>query len=200
MTDKQEHWDADRLHMEIMNIRVRMDVAISVTPALAYKEGHRDARHAAAELVAAHAAPQAQPTPIPDNQPLADTRLTDEPNAKMICTIIAAHHRARAENLLSGTSNWATYIARAIEAAIVPQWLPIETAPKDGSDVWLHVNGKVLRCFWVDKEFKEFRDADGCYIGQQDPDAFWMSAKDGDEVDATEWQPIPIPPTPKAEG
>jgi hypothetical protein len=38
------------LHDQIMNIPARTGIAISNTPALAYKEGHRDARHAAAEL------------------------------------------------------------------------------------------------------------------------------------------------------
>lgn len=51
---KQLQLESDALHMSIMNIPVECDSLC--LHELAYKEGHRDARHAAAELVlqAAH--------------------------------------------------------------------------------------------------------------------------------------------------
>ena len=90
---------------------------------------------------------------------------------------------------------------RDIESAIQPQpgWRDVESAPKDGTDVWLHADGKVLRAFWLVKPYRETRDLDGNYIDHQDYDEHWMSCADGDEVeDPTEWQPIAIPAAPKA--
>jgi hypothetical protein len=46
------------LHGEIMNIRCETPKALSINERLAYQQGHRDARHAAADL--ANAAPLAQ--------------------------------------------------------------------------------------------------------------------------------------------
>jgi hypothetical protein len=88
----------------------------------------------------------------------------------------------------------------AIESAIQPQWRDIEAdPPKDGTDVWLHADGKVLRAFWLVKPYRETRDLDGNYIDHQDYDELWMSCADGDTVeDTTEWMPITIPPAPKA--
>ena len=90
---------------------------------------------------------------------------------------------------------------RDIESAIQPQpgWRDVESAPKDGTDVWLHADGKVLRAFWLVKPYRETRDLDGNYLDHQDYDEFWMSCADGDEVeDPTEWQPLVTPLPPKA--
>ena len=51
----------DKLSGEIMNIRCVVPDAMSANLVLAYKLGHRDARHAAAELVTTHAAALSQP-------------------------------------------------------------------------------------------------------------------------------------------
>ena len=108
-------------------------------------------------------------------------------HAVHVRTDIAEHHTLRRA------------FARAIESAIQPQWRDIESAPKDGTDVWLHADGKVLRAFWLVKPYRETRDLDGNYIDHQDYDELWMSCADGDTVeDPTEWMPITIPPAPKA--
>lgn len=77
------------------------------------------------------------------------------------------------------------------ELLAASQWRPIETAPKDGTDVL---------CFCVEPEFaeegnphKEFRV---CFYGQLQPDYFcWMSHY-GYEQRPTHWQPLPNPPSP----
>lgn len=81
--------------------------------------------------------------------------------------------------------------------ALVP-WRDIETAPKDGSDCWLLVDGKVHRGFWVEIEFEERRDMDGRYIDQTDADAYWMDHDSGDSLEPTMFYPIekPMPPAP----
>jgi len=76
-------------------------------------------------------------------------------------------------------------------------WQPIETAPKDGSDCWLLVDGDVRRGFWVEIEFEERRDMDGRYIDQTDADAYWMDHDSGDSLEPTMFYPItkPLPPS-----
>ena len=76
-------------------------------------------------------------------------------------------------------------------------WQPIETAPKDGSDCWLLVDGDVRRGFWVEIEFEERRDMDGRYIDQADADAYWMDRDSGDSLEPTMFYPItkPLPPS-----
>lgn len=48
---------ADTLHAKIMNLRPS-PITLPPYPALAYDNGHRDARHAVAEIASAHAAAQ----------------------------------------------------------------------------------------------------------------------------------------------
>jgi hypothetical protein len=47
------HDERERLHQQIMNIPVVVDNDLHDAELQAYRRGHRDARHAAAELVAA---------------------------------------------------------------------------------------------------------------------------------------------------
>lgn len=67
MTDKQS-WHAEAvprdLHAEIMNLRIDPNFhegLNELAQVVAYKMGHRDARHAAAELASAHLASMAAP-------------------------------------------------------------------------------------------------------------------------------------------
>lgn len=92
---------------------------------------------------------------------------------------------------------WAAWQARAALSAGDAGWQPIETAPKDGSDCWLLVDGDVRRGFWVEIEFEERRDMDGRYIDQTDADAYWMDHDSGDSLEPTMFYPItkPLPPS-----
>ncbi|MDR2880868.1 MAG: hypothetical protein LBV29_03065 [Azoarcus sp.] len=39
--------------------------------------------------------------------------------------------------------------ARAIEAAVMPKWLPISEAPMDGTVFFAHESGALYMCFWL---------------------------------------------------
>lgn len=76
-------------------------------------------------------------------------------------------------------------------------WQPIETAPSDVPLI-LHEAGRVFKGGWCEIPFREFRDEDGFYTGQQDADAFWMDYGSGDQCNPTHWQPEqPLPAAPK---
>jgi len=90
---------------------------------------------------------------------------------------------------------------RAVQLYTAPpapaeQWMPIETAPEDGSRLILTDGEKVFRGGFAKVEFKEHRDADGNYIDQTDPDAYWLNFEDGDVCHPTHWQPEPALPAP----
>ena len=76
-------------------------------------------------------------------------------------------------------------------------WMPISTAPKDGSRLILGDSERSFYGSWVSIPFQEYRDADGFYVGQVDPQDYWMDHESGDEVDPTHWQPCqPLPALP----
>ena len=80
--------------------------------------------------------------------------------------------------------------------ATTEQWMPIETAPEDGSLLILTDGEKVFRGAFAKVEFKEHRDADGNYIDQTDPDAYCLNFDDRDVCHPTHWQPEPALPAP----
>jgi hypothetical protein len=77
-------------------------------------------------------------------------------------------------------------------------WQAIETAPRDGTRIILSKPGMVSVGEWLHEEggTREYRDADGRYIGQDDSDGFdgWMDWEGGYQ-DWTHWMPLPTPPT-----
>lgn len=97
----------------------------------------------------------------------------------------------------------ATYEPAAAPAPLASpaaqEWQPIETAPKDGTEILL-TNGKtVAEGQWCDEEpyIREYRDADGRWIDQQESDGFegWMDWSGGMKPDPTHWMPLPPAPT-----
>lgn len=82
-----------------------------------------------------------------------------------------------------------------------PQWLPIETAPKDGKVVLLgyhnsHGNWRTMRGCWLSKDYIDeyWEDPEGVDAGwfetpveAEDPPNCWPT-------DPTHWMPLPPPP------
>ena len=83
------------------------------------------------------------------------------------------------------------------------EWKPIETAPKDGTDVLLASAGRVTVGQWHDESWPtaaEYHATTGEYLGQYETGecvpASWMSWDGGfAEADPpTHWMPLPPPP------
>lgn len=71
------------------------------------------------------------------------------------------------------------------------EWLPIETAPKDGTPVLLYYDGVVTQGAWNAEDYARRWEAVtleqhgcGCCAGTDDPPKHWM--------------PLPAPPSPES--
>lgn len=72
-----------------------------------------------------------------------------------------------------------------IRADLVPQWQPIETAPKDGTEILtLRSNGHIAKAIWYDNPFGRTDTVIENASGK------WWSV--------THWMPLPTPPQPTA--
>lgn len=81
------------------------------------------------------------------------------------------------------------------------EWQPIETAPKDGTEIVLCRGDRVSCGRWFDAVYpKEPIIVDGEYYGMEETgeviDACWMSIDGGfsEEDPPTHWMPLPEPP------
>jgi len=79
-------------------------------------------------------------------------------------------------------------------------WQPIETAPKDGTEIILTNGVAVSQGWWMHVEggITEHRDLDGRYIGQDEDDGYigWWDVGGGMLPEPIYWQPLPAPPEP----
>lgn len=77
-------------------------------------------------------------------------------------------------------------------------WRPIETAPKDGSEVMLSNGSAVAEGHWLHDEggITEHRDLEGRYIGQDESEGFdgWIDWSGGMIPEPTHWMPLPPAP------
>lgn len=73
------------------------------------------------------------------------------------------------------------------------EWRDIETAPKESHVILKQGKHSFIGC-WVEIPFREFRDVDGFYTGQQDEDSYWMDLEDGERVEPDGWHPLPTTP------
>lgn len=83
-------------------------------------------------------------------------------------------------------------------AVVMPDlWQPIETAPKDGTEIILRKGDRVTSGAWTDwsKAEAEFHGSTGAYLGQVEYDSgsLWASWDGGfcDDDHPTHWQPLP---------
>lgn len=81
------------------------------------------------------------------------------------------------------------------------KWQPIETAPRDGTEIILRKGGRVTSgayIEWTETE-SHFHGSTGVYLGETECDsgADWQSWDGGFCTDdaPTHWQPLPAPPT-----
>jgi len=89
-------------------------------------------------------------------------------------------------------------LCRCASADRAAGWQPIETAPKDGTQVML-TNGAIVAQGWWEHEepyIREERDIEGYYMGQAEHDGFdgWLDCEGGMTPDPTHWMPLPPPP------
>lgn len=88
--------------------------------------------------------------------------------------------------------------AIASRPAKVDDWMPFDTAPRDGS-TFLATNGKlVTSCRYINEPgyVREVRDMDGRYIDQEESDGFEGFMDDeGGLPDLSHWQPYPSAPS-----
>lgn len=59
--------------------------------------------------------------------------------------------------------------------------------------VWLREKGAVFLGYYFKQPFREHRDADGCYTGQQDAEEYWARYEDGDRCEPDGWHPLQAP-------
>lgn len=88
----------------------------------------------------------------------------------------------------------------ATPPAPIEGWRPIETAPKDGTQIIL-TNGKtVAQGWWEHQEpfVREKRGSAGVYLDQQEHDGFddWLDCEGGMLPNPTHWMPLPAAPQP----
>ena len=121
---------------------------------------------------------------------------------------VSVDAEAVAERAAELHDNAAMPLAEALELALseagaagaVPAgWRPVEEAPKNLIIV-LAEAGRSFRGYWHEMPFREYRDIDGFYTGQQDAEAYWARAVDGGECNPTHWQHDVLPPAPQQQG
>jgi len=104
-----------------------------------------------------------------------------------------ARHPGGAYRTVTVERAWQLWQVAVQPAMPADAWQPIETAPKDGTDVMLTDGEHVTVGHWIYEPggTTEYRDADGRWIGQDDRDEFagWIDWMGG--IDATHWMPLP---------
>lgn len=74
---------------------------------------------------------------------------------------------------------------------------PEDTASAQGL-VWLRENGVVFLGYHFEQPFREYRDNDGFYVGQQDAESYWARHEDAEPCHPDGWCPL-LPPLPTAQ-
>lgn len=84
------------------------------------------------------------------------------------------------------------------------EWRPIETAPKDGTEIILAKGERVTEGLWVGDRWptaSEYHGTTGEYLGQYETgeciEAYWMSFDGGftEEDQPSHWMPLPAAPS-----
>lgn len=189
------------LHNDIINLPCDENKACATIDPLAYKIGHRDARHAAAELAIGYELP----APVPESQAGDDTpenrarfeawARKAEPGYHLAYNVSSRRAQRydtdRTQHAYQGFLGALAALApSAAPVAAEPEgWQPIETAPKDGTEVVL----------WLGAPYSEVANA-----WWFEPWANWQMGELPNALDdemhgigsavPTHWQPLPAAP------
>ena len=114
---------------------------------------------------------------------------------------LIARLRGLTGTLKSGAWSTIAEAADALQALERVTWQPIETAPKDGTQVMLTNGISVAHGNWLHAEpfIREIRDLEGRYIDQDESDGYdgWIDFIGGMMPEPTLWMPLPTPPESK---
>ena len=110
-------------------------------------------------------------------------------------------HTKEAMSCLQRLHDLSLEAADALQALERVTWQPIETAPKDGTQVMLTNGISVAHGNWLHAEpfIREIRDLEGRYIDQDESDGYdgWIDFIGGMMPEPTLWMPLPTPPESK---
>ena len=110
-------------------------------------------------------------------------------------------HTKEAMSCLQRLHDLSLEAADALQALERVTWQPIETAPKDGTQVMLTNGISVAHGNWLHAEpfIREIRDLEGRYIDQDESDGYdgWIDFIGGMMPEPTLWMPLSTPPQSK---
>lgn len=76
---------------------------------------------------------------------------------------------------------------KAIKEAEPVAWQSPDDTENVPKLVWLREKESVFLGYHFDQPFREYRDADGFYTGQQDAESYWARYEDGEPCDPDGW-------------
>lgn len=140
-----------------------------------------------------------QPSPSSVGAAITDQKITDLADDNDCGRTAKGYRLFSDRNLMAFSRALLSEAAALAEQVQGRQWLPIESAPKDGTNIVL-TNGKdVAQGWWEHQEpyICEQRDTEGNYIDQQEHDGFdgWLDVDGGMGPDPTHWMPLPAAPS-----
>lgn len=122
--------------------------------------------------------------------------ISDEQLAELEARILETQER-RYSTLMS--HDWLSGLITRLRAAEADNWIPIESAPLDGSEILLMRGERVTSGAWIEwtSTCPEYHSSTGAYLGQseQDSGASWASWDGGftEEEPPTHWKRLPKP-------
>lgn len=129
------------------------------------------------------------------------TSITDEQLAEIEALAIKAPETTGDLYLYANTMTPSLLfsLTSRLRAAEADDWMPIESAPLDGSEILLMRGERVTSGAWIEwtSTYPEYHSSTGAYLGQseQDSGASWASWDGGftEEEPPTHWKRLPKP-------
>lgn len=101
--------------------------------------------------------------------------------------------RADLDALLTLYKNALEKAAQPVQPSEPAVWKSPEDTDNAQKLVWLRENGVVFLGYYFEQPFREYRDGDGFYVGQQDAEAYWARHEDGEPCEPDGWCQL-LPP------